>query len=228
MKFKSQSYFDAVIGGFVTKGYTLISQVSITSTEIPYHVTVSEARSTTLVFHKRGIQLIFTLELLEYTGLTIGTLPPEGDICYWILKVHAEHGDWRQVLPLLETPGASVMDERKPMPFFESGLDIDGFYYYGSSGYQQLETKEAMQTGLLLGSILKFLSAIEPFVAKGRFPELSVSFAPDYTFRGCEELFWSRFDVPYLRSIVQRPYGALPFERRWEMRIAHSARVMSN
>lgn len=201
-------YFKAVADIMeVVGGFELISQVSITSAECPYHVPVTFARETRMFFHVPGKAIIVQLQFNESDALSLGELN-----CRWSFRLYFQFrpGD---VLAIVNRKSNAEPDDKSDpwegIPFFTRGVVFPGFLQKTGYYWEQSTPvgQPPMEPHVLAVRLTNNLTTVRKYLSRG-FGKLQVmDFVPYYIFPGSGDLFWEKFDTAKLRDVVAFPWG---------------------
>jgi len=219
-------YFDNIVSRMVRAGFALISRVTIGDKDLKYHVPVTQARDTRLIFHVPGKCFIFVLSFNENDYYQSGDVRMQWRIDRYVQELPYETILKNEVARLKQagqtgTPDFDQIHERLTKL---TQCVPDGFARYGGWDTNEAGSRQYMDhweqpesgstpldPGALVGACLLLCLAVAPTIASGPFQRLQVtSFPPYYTFPGCEQLFWKRFDTAYFRNVVRDPWGSGP------------------
>lgn len=85
-QFAKQDYYDTIIAAITAKGGRLLSQVQTNTPDFQYHVEVTDARDTALVFDLPGKALFLILHHNEHVGFM-----DRGYENHWYIRVDCEY-----------------------------------------------------------------------------------------------------------------------------------------
>jgi hypothetical protein len=223
LAFMDKSVFAQLCEQMKAGGLHLFSEIAVNQNDGPYHVPAKFAQVTSQFYWCERKQLII---VLTHNESTYG----QGDEPTYLSghwEIHAYLGflrSWEELTNLAPNRDMSKV------PFFDEKLVADtftpkGLFYNGGSysGMEKLIEANYSVDERLIGctdviglatAAVAIKTATERYLRPLPFAELWVhSFPPFYTFKGCEKVFWSRFDKRNLRALIKRPYGSEGLER---------------
>ncbi len=219
-KLMSHGYFAQVVEAMQGKGFTLFSQVEISTDDFQYHVSAKIARVTSLFFHAPNKNLIIRLAYYEqdYEGKKM-----EG---YWHIRVDAEFSAQSSVDTFFYgdiEEGADIFPGEKPLGkiecagFVESGWSSCGDLLCTWNLEQRWPDRSLLDSQDLASRVHTMAAPMLPFLKSAPFEKHQVtSWPPEYVFKGCSSVFWERFKESsakissprYLWSLIEKPWGS--------------------
>lgn len=227
--FAPQSYYDQIIASAVAMGFRFLAQVTITTDDMPYHVTVDSARATCLTFDIPFKAVFVHFNHYEHTGF----LGDNGYHNHWGIRVEYEYKKYAERLAAFARENESL-DEHKFQALEDSlcSFELDNLQSGWSSGHDEQLTF----TGDIIGhgqNILRPVDLVESILTQlyqrpmellaPKFKSLAMLWPPSYVFRGdqrlgtqanellgrqLDNLYWTRFgeNRKIIRKKVERTY----------------------
>lgn len=199
----------------IGSGYAKIAVIGISNDDLEYHVPATYARATTYVYHKHGVPFIAKLVRMEDD---FWKEPND----YYYAEFFFQRISTRDIYKKRYKPSTTLFSEDDcvlPTPGYNAEIQLpSGWRLHGGGRSRSRDGDDTVlqhigvepqnsRDGYTLESVVemteKVLEEVRPICREHFSQGFSVErLAPSYVFKGCENLFVSRFDVKYFRQIV--------------------------
>jgi hypothetical protein len=219
MNFTAQQYYDDIISHAYKGGLHLLSQVAVSSADVPYCISEVEARAVHLSFYLPDRQFVLVAEHHELVTAT-------NTYRYWTFKLDAA---WKMGTKpetktgiLLSKVGCTYNPLFAGFRTIKSDV-LRGVWYW--SMIQAHIGPHNISAEALMTSPLHFIKYARNHLDTGPFHFLEINWAPIKTFCGsnqhmedrkmmqrkCKDIFWSRFTQPQLVAKIAEFYRGASF-----------------
>ncbi len=199
-------------------GLHLFSEVTIDQNDAPFFIPSKKARITKQFYWCERKKIIVILARTERIFEVKGD-ESEHLSSHWEIEVIMGYiRKWEDLEEIV--PGGKISD----IPFLSAetrdnnlplGFQLTGSSYSGSERVVTMSMYIDQKNSVgIAESAIRIKNKVEKYLENNYFDGLWVyTFPPSYTFKGCEEVFWSRFDKRNLRAIIKKPYGSSGLKR---------------